>query len=408
MALIARRKLVQLREDAVDEVDLPSFATRLEGHCRSLGCAISRGQQPHIRLRQRHGPERQARPCKRVQSRTASSPFASMTFATVPQNVCSTGGTHIHKKQVPHFTLASADESKVTTATDVAKVTGAPAWRVVLGNVAAGATAGCAVEAALYPIDTIKTRLQLMLRGGGFKALVKQGGAKNLYAGVWGNLAGVAPASAVFMAIYEPVKAALNERVPENKSFLAPLGAGSAAGLAASVIRVPTEVVKQRLQSGEFTKGAADAVQSILKTEGVRGMFAGYGSFIIRDLPFDAIEFVAYEQLKKAWMKYTGADIRPHESAVIGALAGSITGVATTPLDVIKTRLMTQGSKRTYTNVFDCASKIAQQEGYATFLQGWQPRVVWIGLGGCVFFTALEEAKKFYAPKPVAQKLGTS
>ena len=106
--------------------------------------------------------------------------------------------------------------------------------------------------AALYPIDTIKTRLQLMLKGGGFKALVKQGGAKNLYAGVWGNLAGVAPASAVFMAIYEPVKAALNERVPENRSFLAPLGAGSAAGLAASVIRVPTEVVKQRLQSGKF------------------------------------------------------------------------------------------------------------------------------------------------------------
>jgi len=70
--------------------------------------------------------------------------------------------------------------------------------------------------------------------------------------------------------------------------------------------------------AGEFTKGAANAVQTILKTEGVRGMFAGYGSFIIRDLPFDAIEFVAYEQLKTAWMKYTGSDIRPHESAVIG------------------------------------------------------------------------------------------
>ena len=54
-----------------------------------------------------------------------------------------------------------------------------------------------------------------------------------------------------------------------------------------------------------------------------------------------------------------------------GALAGSITGVATTPLDVIKTRLMTQGSKRTYTSVFDCASKIAREEGYATFLQVW-------------------------------------
>lgn len=90
-----------------------------------------------------------------------------------------------------------------------------------------------------------------MLKGGGWKALVKQGGAKNLYAGVWGNLVGVAPASAVFMGIYEPVKAAISDRVSEERSFLAPLGAGSAAGVVASVIRVPTEVVKQRLQSGQ-------------------------------------------------------------------------------------------------------------------------------------------------------------
>ena len=32
-------------------------------------------------------------------------------------------------------------------------------------------------------------------------------------------------------------------------------------------------------------------------------------------------------------------------------------------------------------------------------VQGWQPRVTWIALGGCVFFTALEEAKKLYAPQ---------
>ncbi len=74
------------------------------------------------------------------------------------------------------------------------------------------------------------------------------------------------------------------------------------------------------LCAGEFTRGAANAVQTILRTEGVRGLFAGYGSFMLRDLPFDAIEFVAYEQLKKSWVKYKGSDIRPHESAVIGEL----------------------------------------------------------------------------------------
>ena len=34
-------------------------------------------------------------------------------------------------------------------------------------------------------------------------------------------------------------------------------------------------------------------------------------------------------------------------------------------------------------------------------VQGWEPRVLWIAVGGCVFFTALEAAKKLYAPKPM-------
>ncbi|DBB10741.1 hypothetical protein WJX82_009332 [Trebouxia sp. C0006] len=401
MAVYARRKLVLAQNVSEQPEDATSPLSIFHHHCHSVGRTISRLQQAT------RSTDRQLRKRKGCQRLSKVHPFASISFCA--------SSSHIkpeHQKSSSHtaplYMLASADEKKVTTATDVAKATGVPAWRIVLGNVAAGATAGCAVEAALYPIDTIKTRLQLMLKGGGWKALVKQGGAKNLYAGVWGNLVGVAPASAVFMGIYEPVKAAISSRVSEERSFLGPLAAGSAAGVVASVIRVPTEVVKQRLQSGEFTRGAANAVQTILRTEGVRGLFAGYGSFMLRDLPFDAIEFVAYEQLKKSWVKYKGSDIRPHESAVIGALAGSITGVATTPLDVIKTRLMTQGSKRTYSGVIDCARKIGQEEGYATFLQGWQPRVIWIGLGGCVFFTALEEAKKFYAPKKVIEKLGSS
>lgn len=65
---------------------------------------------------------------------------------------------------------------------------------------------------------------------------------------------GVAPATAVFMAVYEPIKQEVAKRVPDNRSFLGPLTAGAASGLAASLIRVPTEVVKQRMQSGvQFT-----------------------------------------------------------------------------------------------------------------------------------------------------------
>lgn len=57
------------------------------------------------------------------------------------------------------------------------------------------------------------------------------------------------------------------------------------------------------------------------------------------------------------------------ETSVVGALAGAVTGLVTTPLDVIKTRLMTQGVSRKYDGIFDCARKIAQQEGTATFFK---------------------------------------
>jgi len=107
-------------------------------------------------------------------------------------------------------------------------------------NMASGAVAGAAVETALYPIDTIKTRLQAV-RGGG---KIVWGG---LYSGLAGNIAGVIPASALFMGVYEPLKRAV---LAEGHSPLtAQFVAATAAGTAASLVRVPTEVVKQRMQA---------------------------------------------------------------------------------------------------------------------------------------------------------------
>ncbi|KXZ46715.1 hypothetical protein GPECTOR_41g679 [Gonium pectorale] len=295
--------------------------------------------------------------------------------------------------KVPLFMLASAAESS-----SPASAVNAPLWRVTAGNLAAGATAGCAVELALYPIDTIKTRLQSMIGGGGLQALLQKGGGKSLYAGVWGNLAGVAPASAIFMAFYEPTKKSVQSQVGPDQQYLGPVIAGMVAGTASSLIRVPTEVVKQRLQTGEF-KGAVTALRTILGREGMRGLYAGYGAFMLRDLPFDAIEFVAYEQIKKAYSLSVRRELHPAETSIVGAFAGGFTGVITTPLDVLKTRLMTQGASGRYKNLIDATVTIARTEGLGAFMSGWQPRLIWISLGGFVFFPVLEAAKKYYAPQ---------
>jgi hypothetical protein len=70
----------------------------------------------------------------------------------------------------------------------------------------------------------------------------------------------------------------------------------------------------------------------------------------------------------------------------------------TTPLDVLKTRLMTQGTSGRYANLVDATLQIARTEGLGAFMSGWQPRLLWISLGGFVFFPALEAAKTLFAP----------
>ncbi|XP_024181540.1 S-adenosylmethionine carrier 1, chloroplastic/mitochondrial isoform X2 [Rosa chinensis] len=245
--------------------------------------------------------------------------------------------------------------------------------RTLFEGVIAGGTAGVVVETALYPIDTIKTRLQAA-RGGGKIVL------KGLYSGLAGNLAGVLPASAIFVGVYEPTKQKLLKMFPENLSALAHF------------------VVKQRMQTGQFTSASA-AVRLIAAKEGFKGLYAGYGSFLLRDLPFDAIQFCLYEQLRIGYKVAAKRELNDPENAIIGAFAGALTGAITTPLDVIKTRLMVQGSANQYKGIVDCVQTIVREEGPPALLKGIGPRVLWIGIGGSIFFGVLERTKRLLAQR---------
>ncbi|KAK1693575.1 hypothetical protein QYE76_010272 [Lolium multiflorum] len=263
--------------------------------------------------------------------------------------------------------------------------------RLLFDGAIAGAAAGVVVETALYPIDTVKTRLQAA------KGISKIEW-KGLYAGLAGNIAGVLPASAIFVGVYEPTKRKLLEIFPEYLSAVAHLTAGAIGGAASSLIRVPTEVVKQRMQLSEF-KSAPDAVRLILRKEGIKGLYAGYGSFLLRDLPFDAIQFCIYEQLRIGYKLAAKRDLKDAENAIIGAFAGVFTGAVTTPLDVLKTRLMVQGQANQYNGIISCAKTILREEGAGAFLKGIEPRVLWIGIGGSIFFLVLEKTKLILAEK---------
>ena len=93
-----------------------------------------------------------------------------------------------------------------------------------------------------------------------------------------------------------------------------------------------------------------------------------------------------------------GAKLETWESSLCGSVAGGIAAGLTTPLDVVKTRLMTQtggkGAAGNYQGLLDCLVRVAKEEGVGALYRGLVPRVVNIALGGAIFFGAYEAFKK--------------
>lgn len=108
-------------------------------------------------------------------------------------------------------------------------------------------------------------------------------------------------------------------------------------------MRVPTEIVKSRTQTSAY--GAAStswsSARQLFAIEGLRGFYRGFGITIAREIPFTSIQFPLYEALKGFVGKnYLGRKPLAHEAAGCGMIAGGVAAALTTPLDVVKTRVM--------------------------------------------------------------------
>ncbi|GMI16585.1 hypothetical protein TrLO_g15608 [Triparma laevis f. longispina] len=254
---------------------------------------------------------------------------------------------------------------------------------IFLAALVSGAFAGFAVDVSLYPIDTLKTRLQSP------KGFLASGGFTGIYRGLGSVAIGSAPGAALFFTVYETSKF----YTPDNS--LGHMMSASFGEIAACLVRVPTENVKTRMQINSSNSSLSKTVKQILKGEGVRNMYNGFGITLMREIPFAFIQFPIYERMKLLVSTYQSEPASPIQSAICGSFGGAIAAAVTTPLDVVKTRLMVgediQGVK--YTSVGDTVKRIVRDEGRMTLLNGIQPRIMWISIGGFVFFGAYEACK---------------
>lgn len=117
----------------------------------------------------------------------------------------------------------------------------------------------------------------------------------------------------------------------------------ASAEVVACLIRVPIEIAKQRRQALSTKHGTSslEIWYHAIRTEGIRrGLYRGFGTTIMREVPFSFIQFPLWEYFKLNWTSVTGTNLTPLSVAICGAIAGGIAAGLTTPLDVAKTRIM--------------------------------------------------------------------
>jgi solute carrier family 25 S-adenosylmethionine transporter 26 len=172
--------------------------------------------------------------------------------------------------------------------------------------------------------------------------------------------------------------------------------AASLGEVAACAVRVPTEVVKQRAQAGQYPSSlfALRAILSQHRALGTSGvwmeLYRGWSVTIMREVPFTVIQFPLWESMKEYRRRKSGRDaISAVESGLFGSAAGAIAAGITTPLDVLKTRMMLAKEK---TAMVPLLRQILKDSGPRAFFAGIGPRVLWISAGGAIFLGSYQWA----------------
>ena len=131
------------------------------------------------------------------------------------------------------------------------------------------------------------------------------------------------------------------------------VAAGLASGAFAAALLNPTELVKTRMMADATARGRAGTslgapfasrgpiaiVLSIVRAEGLRGLWKGAGMSMTRSATLTASQCATYDEVKGFWMRATGAEDGLGTHLCASMLTGLVTTTVTNPVDMIKTQL---------------------------------------------------------------------
>ncbi|XP_061345268.1 adenine nucleotide transporter BT1, chloroplastic/mitochondrial-like [Gastrolobium bilobum] len=171
---------------------------------------------------------------------------------------------------------------------------------------------------------------------------------------------------------------------------------GAIAGAVSRTVVAPLETIRTHLMVGSCGNNSIQVFQSIMESEGWKGLFRGNFVNIIRVAPSKAIELFAYDTVKKQLSPEPGeqSKIPIPASSIAGAVAGFSSTLCTYPLELLKTRLTVQ--RGVYKNFLDALVRIVQEEGPAELYRGLTPSLIGVIPYAATNYLAYDTLRKAY------------
>ncbi|KAF0693824.1 Aste57867_15244 [Aphanomyces stellatus] len=279
----------------------------------------------------------------------------------------------------------------------------------------AGAVAGMVTDSIQLPFDTVNLRIKVQMVeprkytgiAHAWKTIFREEGVRGFFGGLGTTLKMAPINTAVYYTAYEFAKTSMVSLVPSEHEPFAYFLAGAFSEFCSSVTNVPTEVIKARMQLGrnphlssggwikETTnyRGTVDAVTSIVRAEGARGLYSGYTACLAVDASYSGFAFLFYELLKRTHRDTLDRPATAVETTLIGGLAGGCAAFVTNPLDIVTLRLMTQGNSGRYRGLIHCMKKSLAEEGISILWKGSACRMMSVIPGTGISFGVYETVK---------------
>ncbi|TGZ85538.1 mitochondrial carrier [Ascodesmis nigricans] len=251
---------------------------------------------------------------------------------------------------------------------------------------AAGAAAAFTVDLLIYPLDTLKTRWQSPSLE--HRSIPR---FKGLYQGVGSVVIATLPAAGAFFTVYETVRFHLPSHPLSNAL------ASSIGELTSCAILTPAEVIKQRAQVIDSKTNRISPIPSSVRAfqniKFYRHLWTGYTALAARNMPFTALQFMMFERLKKRWLpdKSAGVASTIGWAGLAAGLSGTVAAVVTTPVDVVKTRIMLRADERLRAR--DVVKDVLATEGFKGLFRGGTFRGAWTMVGSGLYLGVYEGAK---------------